>query len=69
MLHDLALDHVDLGRHRIELDLQTRRRFIDEIDRFIGKEAFADVAMGKHRGRDDRRVGDAHAVMHFVAFF
>ena len=38
MLHDLALDHVDLRRHGIELDLQTRRRFIDEIDRLIRQE-------------------------------
>ena len=69
MLHDFALDHVDLGRHRIELDLQTRRGFIDQIDRFIWKKSVADVAMRKHRGRNQRGVSDTHTVMHFVAFF
>ena len=68
MLHDLALDHVDFGRHRIELDLQTAGRFIDKIDSFIWKEPVADVAMRKHGRRDERRVLNAHAVMHFVAF-
>ncbi len=67
MLHDLALDHVDLGRHGIELDLQTRGRFIDKIDRFIRQKTVADVAMRKHRRGHERRVCDAHAVMHFVA--
>ena len=34
-LHNLALDHVDLGRHRLDLDLQTRCGFIDKVDRLI----------------------------------
>ena len=67
-LHDLALDHVDLRRHRIELDLQARGRFVDKVDRFVRQKPIADVAMRKDRRRDQRRVLDAHAVMHFVAF-
>ena len=67
VLHDLALDHVDFRRHGIELDLQTRRRFVDQIDRLVRQKSIADVAMRKHGRRHERRVLDAHAVMHFVA--
>ena len=69
VLHDLALDHVDFRRHGIELDLQTRSRFVDQIDRFVRQKPIADVAMRKHRRRHQRRVLNAHAVMHFVALF
>src|SRR5205085_2676679 len=74
LLLDLQLGHttrqlVDLLRHRRQLDAQTRGRFVDEVDCLIGKESVGDVAM-RQRGRgDDRRVGDLHAVMHFVALF
>ena len=69
MLHDFALDHVNFGRHGIELYLQTRRRFIDKVDCFIRQKAIADVAMGQNCCRDQRRISDANAVMHFVALF
>src|SRR5436305_975364 len=45
MLHDLALDHVDFCRHRIELDLQARRRFVHQVDSLIGQKTIADVAV------------------------
>ncbi len=67
-LHDLALDHVDFRRHGIELDLQTRSRFVDQIDRFVGQETIADVAMRKDRRGHERGILNAHAVVHFVAF-
>ena len=38
-----------------------------EVDRLVGELAAADVAVGEHRGRDERRVLDAHAVVHLVA--
>ena len=44
-LHDFAFDHVDLCRHRIEFDLQARRRFIDQINRLVRQESIADVAV------------------------
>ena len=43
------------------------RRFVDQIDRLVGQEAVGDVAVREHRGRDERAILDAHAVVHFVA--
>ena len=68
MLHDLAFDHVNLRRHGIELDLQTRRRFIDKVDRLIRQKSIGDVSLRQHRCRDKRAVSDTHTVVHFVAF-
>ncbi len=47
-----------------------RRRdagFVDEVDRLVGELPVRDVAVGEHRGRDQRRVADAHAVVRLVA--
>ena len=68
VLHDLALDHVDLCRHRVELKLQTRRRFIDKIDCFVRQESVGDIAMRKYGGGNERSVGDSHPMVHLVAF-
>ena len=38
-----------------------------EVDRLVGQEAVADVAVRQRRRRDDRVVGDAHAVVRLVA--
>ena len=48
-----------------------RRRddgFVDEVDGLVGQEAVGDVAVRQRRRRDDRRVGDAHAVVQLVFF-
>ena len=66
-LLDAALDLVDLGRHRVDLDLQPRGGLVDQVDRLVGQEAVGDVALGERRGGDDRRVGDADAVVDLVA--
>ena len=66
-LQDAALDHVDLGRHGVDLDAQLRRRLVDEVDRLVGQEPVGEVPVRQHRGADERRVLDAHAVVHLVA--
>ena len=66
-LLDPPLDLVDLGRHRVDLDLQPRGRLVDQVDRLVGQEAVGDVALREGRGGDDRRVGDPHAVVDLVA--
>ncbi len=45
------------------------RGFVNQVDGFVGQKAVGDIAMRKSRGRDDGRIFDAHAVMHFILFF
>ena len=66
-LHDAALDLVDLGRHRVDLDAQPGGRLVDQVDRLVGQEAVGDVAVRERRRGDERRVLDAHAVVDLVA--
>ena len=66
-LEDASLDDVDLRRHRVDLDAQLARRLVDEVDRLVGQEAVGEVAVRQHGGGDERRVLDAHAVVHLVA--
>ncbi len=51
-LADAPLDHVDLERHRVDLDPQPRRGFVDEVDRLVRKLAPGDVAIRQDRRRD-----------------
>ena len=66
-LADPTLDDVDLERHRVDLDAQARRGLVDEVDGLVGELAGRDVAVRQHRGRDQRGVLDADAVVHLVA--
>ena len=66
-LHDPAFELVELGRHRVDLHPQLRRRLVDEVDRLVGQEPIGDVAVGEHRRRHERGVLDLHAVMELVA--
>ena len=66
-LLDAALDLVDLGRDRGELDADPRGGLVDQVDRLVGEEAVGDVAVAEHRGGDQRGVGDADAVVGLVA--
>ena len=65
-LLDAPLDLVDLGRHRVDLDTQPRGRLVDQVDRLVGEEAVGDVALRQRGCGDDRRVLDAHPVVHLV---
>ena len=66
-LHHAAVDLVDLGRQRVDLDPQPRSRLVDQVDRLVGQEAVGDVAIRERGGGDQRGVLDAHAVVHLVA--
>ena len=66
-LADAPLDDVDLERHGVDLDPEPGRGLVDEVDRLVGELATGDVAVREHRRRDQRRVLDAHAVVHLVA--
>ncbi len=66
-LEDAALDDVDLGGQRVDLDAQLRRRLVHEVDGLVGQEPTRDVPVGEHGRAHQRRVLDAHAVVHLVA--
>ena len=65
-LDDAAVELVELLGLGIDLHAEPRGGLVHEVDRLVGQEAVGDVAVGEGRGRDDRRIGDAHAVMHLV---
>ena len=67
-LHDASLDFVDFLRHRVDFNSQLRRRFVNQIDGFVGQEAIADVAIGQTWPQHHGAVDNAHAMMHFVPF-
>ena len=66
-LLDPALDLVDLGRHRGQLDADAAGGLVDEVDRLVGEEAVGDVAVAEGGGGDQRRVGDRDLVVRLVA--
>ena len=65
-LHDAPLDLVDLLRQAVDLDPEPARRLVDQVDRLVGEEAVADVAVGERRRRDEGVVGDPDAVVDLV---
>ena len=66
-LHDVAVDLVDLGRLRVDLHPDPRRRLVDQVDRLVGQEAVGDVAVAQRRRGDQRRVLDPDLVVDLVA--
>ena len=62
-----ALDLVELLGHRVDLYAHPAGRLVDEVDGLVRQEAVGDVAVRQRRRGDDRRVLDAHAVVHLVA--
>ena len=68
-LDDLAVDDVELGRHRVHLGADHRAGLVDEVDGLIGEEAVGDVPVRERRGGNDRGVRDLYAVEHLVSRF
>jgi hypothetical protein len=69
---DLELDDAPLEPiHRfglgVDLHADARSRLVDQVDGLVRQLAVADVAVRKRCGRDDRGIGDADAVVNFVA--
>ncbi len=65
-LDDAPVEFVQRLRLGIDLHPEARRRLVDEVDRLVGQEAVGDVAVGQRRRRNQRRIGDAHAVVQLV---
>ena len=68
-VENFPLDFVDFGGQGIKFHAQASGGFIDQVDGLIGEKAIGDIALRKHRRRDNGGVLNAHAVVHFVAFF
>ena len=71
-LFDLELHHttthlVELRRHRVDLCANHGTRFVDEVDRLVGQETIADVAIREGRRGDQGVVLDADSVVHLIA--
>ena len=66
-LHDAPVELVQLLGLRVDLHPLAGRRFVDQVDRLVRQEAVGDVAIGQRRRGDDRRIGDADAVMGLVS--
>src|SRR6266508_4028630 len=66
-LADAPLGLVELEGGGVDLHPQARGGLVDEVDRLVGEEPVRDVAVGEDRGRDERRVTDANAVVRLVA--
>ena len=58
---------IDFGL-RVDFHAYPCRRLIDQIDGLIRQKAVSDIAVRQLRGGHDRRVGDVHAMVHFVFF-
>ncbi len=66
-LRHAAFDLVDFRRHGIDFNAQAGGGFVNQVDGLVGQEAVGDVTVGEHRGGDDGRILDAHAMVNFVA--
>mmetsp|Transcript_10525 Transcript_10525/g.20900 ORF Transcript_10525/g.20900 Transcript_10525/m.20900 type:complete len:411 (+) Transcript_10525:1340-2572(+) len=62
-----ALQLVDLLRRGVELAARLGTGLVDEVDGLVGQEALGDVPLRERRGRNERGVEDAHAVVRLVA--
>ena len=67
-LRIFTLSSIDFLRHGVNLDAQAAGGFVHKVNGLIGKEAVGNVAVRKLGRSDDRRIGDAHAVVDFVLF-
>ncbi len=66
-LGDLLVDLADVGRRGHPADPRARPGLVDQVDRLVGQRAVRDVAVGEVRGRHERVVGEADAVVGLVA--
>ena len=65
-LHDAAADIVHLRGHGLHLGTDHGAGLVHQVDGLVRQETVRDVAGGEGGRRDQRRVGDAHAVEHLI---
>lgn len=67
-MNDLALNHIELHGHGVDLRADHSAGFVNEINGFIGQESIRDIAIGKRCGGDERLILNFDAVEHLKAF-
>ncbi len=65
-LDDPPVEILDLLGLGFDLHPDSARGLVHQVDRLVGQEAVGDVAVAERRRGDDRRIGDAHAVVKLV---
>jgi hypothetical protein len=63
---DLVVELAQLGRRRQDRETQACAGLVEQVNRLVGQEAVAHVAVGEVRRRDDGAVGDRDLVERFV---
>ena len=64
---DLVVELAQVRRRGHPADAQPGAGLVDQVDRLVRQEPVGDVAVGQRRRRDQRLVGDRHAVVRLVA--
>ena len=68
-LHAAAVHLVEFRRQRIELGLNHRASFIDQINCLVGQKAIGDIAVREHGRADQCAVLNLHMVIVLIALF
>ena len=68
LLDDLAVELIQLGRHRIHLGTDHRARFIDQVDCLIRQETVGDITVGQGCRCNQRSILNLDAVINLVTF-
>ncbi len=65
-LDDAPVEILDLLGLGFDFHADAARGLVHQVDRLVGQETVGDVAVRERRRRDDRGIGDAHAVVQLV---
>ena len=68
MLHDLAGNLIQLGRHGVDLRADHGARFVHQVDGLIRQETVGNIAVGERRRGNQRLILDLDAVEHLITF-
>ena len=66
-LNDAPLELIQRLGLGVDLHADARRGLIDQIDGLVGQLPVGDVTVRQRRRSNDGRIGDVHAMVHFVA--
>ena len=66
MLNDLALDHVQLGRHGVNLGSDHGACLVDKVDGLVGQEPVGDIPIREGGGGNNGLILDLDAVIDLI---